>query len=117
MSFKAWPLNSHEAAIVLLGMVVSWLSSSSTTTRVQPLLKANDNEKAVPANPWSGRNVFDVSGRSSEALRGYPGSYAAIGRGYLNGAAGRSLSGASRRNIPRIELIRTQASLDCGVRS
>jgi hypothetical protein len=27
------------------------------------------------------------------------------------------LSGASRRNIPRIELIRTQASLDCGVRS
>ena len=50
-------------------------------------------------------------------LRGYPGSYAAFDCGYLNGATGFSSSGASRRNIPRIELIRTHASLDCGVRS
>ena len=51
------------------------------------------------------------------AVRGYPKSYAAFGRGYLNGMAGLFLSGASRRNIPRIELIRTQASPDSGVLS
>jgi len=50
-------------------------------------------------------------------LRGYPGSYAAFCCGYLNGATGRFRSGASRRNMPRIALIRTHASLDCGARS
>jgi hypothetical protein len=50
-------------------------------------------------------------------LRGYPGSYAAFCCEYLNGAAVRFLSGASLRTIPRIALIRTQASLDWGVLS
>jgi hypothetical protein len=35
----------------------------------------------------------------------------------LNGATGRFRSGASRRTMPRIALIRTHASLDRGVRS
>jgi hypothetical protein len=51
------------------------------------------------------------------ALRGYPGSYAAFCCGYLNRSIDRFSPGASRRNIPRVELIRTHAALDSGVRS
>lgn len=106
----------HEADVVVLSLLASSVASMDSTSGMNCQFEspAPYTYPKFLADASRGLMVIEPTVRT---LRGYPERSAGSCFLYWNGFGLRNLSGANRRSLPRIALIRAHAALDSSRRS